>query len=64
VVLLSAKAQLQDQLRGWRAGCSDYVTKPFSPADLGERLVSISSMSPDDRARHRERAIEALAGAA
>src|SRR5215207_7144060 len=31
VVLLTAKAQIEDQLRGWRAGCGEYVTKPFSP---------------------------------
>jgi DNA-binding response OmpR family regulator len=63
VVLLTAKAQLEDQLRGWRAGCSEYVTKPFSPGALSELIVSIQAMSNEQRRTRRERAIEELAGA-
>jgi DNA-binding response OmpR family regulator len=63
VVLLTAKAQVEDQLRGWRAGCSAYVTKPFSPAELSDLVVSIHAMSVEQRRRNRDRAIEDLAGA-
>jgi DNA-binding response OmpR family regulator len=63
VVLLTAKAQLEDQLRGWRAGCTEYVTKPFSPADLSDLVATIHAMSADQRRLRRERAIEELAGA-
>lgn len=63
VVLLTAKAQLEDRLRGWRAGCSEYVTKPFSPAELTDLLGSVHAMTADERALRRERAIEDLAGA-
>jgi len=62
VVLLTAKAQIEDQLRGWRAGCSEYVTKPFSPGDLSELIVAIHAMSDEQRRNRRERAIEELAG--
>jgi DNA-binding response OmpR family regulator len=62
VVLLTAKAQIEDQLRGWRAGCSEYVTKPFSPADLSELVGMIVAMSGEQRRRRREQAIEELAG--
>jgi len=31
VVMLTAKAQHEDQVRGWSSGASGYVTKPFSP---------------------------------
>jgi DNA-binding response OmpR family regulator len=62
VVLLTAKAQIEDQLRGWRAGCSEYVTKPFSPAALAELVNSIHAMTAEQRRLVRERAIDALAG--
>jgi two-component system response regulator RpaA len=62
VVLLTAKAQLEDQLRGWRAGASEYVTKPFSPGDLSDLLVRIRTMTAEQRRQHRERAIRELAG--
>ena len=38
VVLLSARSQTSDHLRGLEAGCDDYITKPFRPADLLERV--------------------------
>jgi two-component system, OmpR family, response regulator RpaA len=62
VVLLTAKAQLEDQLRGWRAGASEYVTKPFSPGDLSDLLVRIRTMTAEQRRQHREGAIRELAG--
>ena len=31
VVMLTAKAEEESQLRGFRLGADDYVTKPFSP---------------------------------
>lgn len=63
VVLLTAKAQVEDQLRGWRAGCSAYVTKPFSPAALAGIVDEVCTMPLEQRRRRRERAIETLAGA-
>jgi DNA-binding response OmpR family regulator len=62
VVLLTAKAQIDDQLRGWRAGCSEYVTKPFSPGELSDLLESILTMTTEQRRQRRERAIDDLAG--
>ena len=38
VVLLSAKAQVADIRAGLDAGADDYVTKPFEPLDLIDRI--------------------------
>ena len=38
VVLLSARSQAADRQRGFDAGCDAYITKPFRPADLLDRV--------------------------
>ena len=40
VILLTAKDQEDDILAGFAAGASDYVTKPFRPAELVARVQS------------------------
>jgi two-component system, OmpR family, phosphate regulon response regulator PhoB len=41
VVLLTAKAQESDVERGYAAGADEYLKKPFSPAELLERVQSL-----------------------
>ena len=38
VIMLTAKSDEQDQLRGFKLGADDYVTKPFSPSVLMARI--------------------------
>ena len=38
VILLSAKGQETDRERGLALGAADFLTKPYSPADLLERV--------------------------
>jgi DNA-binding response OmpR family regulator len=38
VILLTARAQEADVQEGVAAGADDYVTKPFSPHELGRRV--------------------------
>ena len=38
IVLLTAKVSSTDKLLGFRAGADDYVTKPFDPEELVERI--------------------------
>ena len=41
VILLSAKGRNVDQKLGFEVGADDYITKPFSPRKLVERINSI-----------------------
>jgi two-component system KDP operon response regulator KdpE len=47
VVMLTAKAQESDMLRGFDAGADDYLTKPFSAKELVARVRAVLR-----RARH------------
>jgi DNA-binding response OmpR family regulator len=41
VIMLTAKSSEADKLRGFRLGVDDYVTKPFSLAELGARVAAV-----------------------
>jgi DNA-binding response OmpR family regulator len=45
VILLTAKAQEADVQRGFAAGADDYIVKPFSPRELGSRVVALLERS-------------------
>jgi two-component system response regulator MtrA len=45
VILLTAKAQEADVERGYAAGASAYVKKPFSPRELAERVEPLLAQS-------------------
>ena len=60
VVMLTAKVQDQDQIRGWSAGASEYITKPFSPLSLSQVLDDVLAGGPSGEARRRELVLEKL----
>ncbi|MDD2956608.1 MAG: response regulator transcription factor [Oscillospiraceae bacterium] len=41
IIMLSAKTQEMDKVRGLMLGADDYVTKPFSPSELVARVDAI-----------------------
>ena len=41
IILLTARSQEFDQLKGFEAGCDEYVTKPFSPGVLVKRIEAL-----------------------
>ncbi len=45
IVMLTAKGEEIDKLRGFRLGIDDYVTKPFSFAELTARIGAVLSRS-------------------
>ena len=41
VIMLSAKTQLADKVRGFERGADDYVAKPFEPSEMLVRVQSL-----------------------
>lgn len=41
VIMLTARAEEGDKLNGFRAGIDDYISKPFSPAELIARIQAV-----------------------
>ena len=41
VLMLTARAQVSDIERGFEAGATDYMVKPFSPRELSDRAVGL-----------------------
>ncbi len=56
IVVLSAKASLDDKLRGLHEGIDDYITKPFSSVYLKNRVANIISQ----RRQLQQRVVEEL----
>ncbi|HET9952423.1 MAG TPA: response regulator [Candidatus Eisenbacteria bacterium] len=49
VILLSAKGRNVDQKMGFDVGADDYITKPFSPRKLVERINSLLGQSVSEK---------------
>ena len=54
LIVLSGKDTEADKLRGFRLGADDYITKPFSLAELGARIQAVLTRAAKS-ARSRER---------
>lgn len=46
IVLLTAKVQEADQIRGFELGAAEYITKPFSPLALAQTIGDVLSADP------------------
>lgn len=60
VVMLTAKVQDQDQIRGWSSGAAEYITKPFSPLALSQVVEDVLSNDPEEEERRRATILEKL----
>ena len=47
VILLTAKAEIEDRIIGLDAGADDYLSKPFAMGELMARLRAMSRRKPD-----------------
>ena len=50
VIMLTARGEETDKLRGFENGADDYVTKPFSPKELLARMRALLRRSGNDEA--------------
>jgi DNA-binding response OmpR family regulator len=60
VILLTSKTQVEDRLAAWRAGCTEFMSKPFSPNELVELVGRVHAMTSEERTEHRRRALARL----
>ncbi|MGH2727634.1 MAG: response regulator [Actinomycetota bacterium] len=61
VVMLTARVQGEDQMRGWSGGAADYIMKPFSPVGLLETMRNVlHPADPEEAERRRARSLEKL----
>lgn len=61
VVLLTARADDESQLKGWSEGIVDYITKPFNPLSL-VRFVekALAERNPEAESKRRVEIIQQL----
>ena len=54
IILITGKSDEADKLRGFRLGVDDYVTKPFSFAELTARVQAVLARTrvKDNQERH------------
>jgi DNA-binding response OmpR family regulator len=61
VVMLTARVQGEDQMRGWSGGAADYIMKPFSPVALLETIWNVlHPADPEEAQRRRQRSLDKL----
>jgi two-component system phosphate regulon response regulator PhoB len=50
IIMLTARGEEADKLRGFDTGADDYITKPFSPKELLARMKALLRRSANDEA--------------
>lgn len=61
VVLLTARADDESQLKGWSEGILDYITKPFNPLSLVQYVERILTVrDPEAEAKRRNEIVQQL----
>lgn len=58
VILLTAKTAERDYVRGWELGADEYLTKPFDPDDLLDRVAALLLASPMELQERREQELQ------
>ena len=54
IVLLTAKVQEADQIRGFELGASEYITQPFSPLALAQTIGDLLATEAGVREQRRQ----------
>lgn len=57
-LVLTCMNREADWLRGYKHGAHQYLTKPFDPEELADKVKMLLSMSENELVRHREAEID------
>jgi two-component system phosphate regulon response regulator PhoB len=60
IIMLTAKTEEEDLIRGLESGADDYVTKPFSPKALIARIHALLRRSGEDIGNHEKIVMDGL----
>lgn len=60
VILLTAKKELPDKLKGLDIGADDYITKPFNPQELLARVRSLLTLREEQERKSQDERLTAL----
>jgi two-component system phosphate regulon response regulator PhoB len=61
VVLLTARADDESQLKGWSEGIVDYIIKPFNPLSLVRYVQkALTERSPESETKRRDEIVQQL----
>jgi DNA-binding response OmpR family regulator len=60
VIVVSAKTGQSDLIKAFEKGATEYVTKPFDPEDLLQRIHEVLGESATDRSARRSRRLAAV----
>ena len=62
IIMLTARSQEMDKVTGLMTGADDYVTKPFSPAELTARVDALFRRAGGGKALSREEILDTVWG--
>ncbi len=60
IILLTARVEEDDKLRGFDLGIDDYITKPFSPRELIARVKAVLRRTAPQSGEERPLAVDSL----
>lgn len=60
VILLTAKKEIPDKIKGLDIGANDYITKPFNPQELLARVKSLLTLREEQKRKAQDERLMAL----
>ncbi|HRY99074.1 MAG TPA: response regulator transcription factor [Bacteroidales bacterium] len=62
IIFLTAKSLKEDRIKGFRTGCDDYITKPFSTEELSLRISAVLRRCQTSLAFNAEEKVKFIIG--